>query len=110
MKTVSRRFGISTLTSLRLFTRALCTRIMSWVSAACGADGRPSVLFAGLINGLRPGSWASSPRYVPLMARRFPFLDRVGPFLSGRALRNRAISYGPVVKRRLKGPWRTPGP
>src|SRR6266496_2713303 len=37
VKTVSRRFGISTLTSLRLFTRAPCTRITSWLSATCGA-------------------------------------------------------------------------
>ncbi len=39
---VSRRFGISTLTSLRLLTRAPCTRISSWLSAAGGA-----FLFAG---------------------------------------------------------------
>src|SRR6185503_21228936 len=32
--------GISTVMSLRLFTRAPCTRIMSWLSAACGAGGR----------------------------------------------------------------------
>ena len=35
---VSRRFGISTLTSLRLFSRAPCTRIISWLSAMCCAD------------------------------------------------------------------------
>ncbi len=35
VNTVSRRFGISTLTSLRLLTRAPCTRIRSWLSAAC---------------------------------------------------------------------------
>src|SRR4029079_2015258 len=34
VNTVSRRLGISTLTSLRLFTRAPCTRIWSWLSAA----------------------------------------------------------------------------
>ena len=34
VNTVSRRFGISTLTSLRLFTRAPCTRIRSWLSAS----------------------------------------------------------------------------
>src|SRR4051794_25662341 len=33
VNTVSRRFGISTLTSLRLFTRAPCTRMRSWLSA-----------------------------------------------------------------------------
>ena len=37
VNTVSRRFGISTLMSLRLFTRAPCTRIRSWLSATCGA-------------------------------------------------------------------------
>ena len=35
VKTVSRRFGSSTLTSLRLFSRAPCTRIRSWLSAGC---------------------------------------------------------------------------
>jgi hypothetical protein len=35
VNTVSRRFGISTLTSLRLFTRAPTTRIRSWLSAGC---------------------------------------------------------------------------
>ena len=35
VKTVSRRLGISTLTSLRLFSRAPCTRITAWLSAAC---------------------------------------------------------------------------
>src|SRR6201985_175226 len=33
VNTVSRRFGISTLTSFRLFSRAPCTRIRSWLSA-----------------------------------------------------------------------------
>src|SRR5687767_10099537 len=37
VNTVSLRFGISTLTSLRLFTRAPCTRIRSWRSATCSA-------------------------------------------------------------------------
>src|SRR3954454_264453 len=37
VNTVCRRFGISTLTSLRLFTRAPRTRIRSWLSAACTA-------------------------------------------------------------------------
>src|SRR6187431_536498 len=43
VKTVSRRFGISTLTSLRLFSRAPWTRIRSCRSAA----GTPSPLLAG---------------------------------------------------------------
>ncbi len=49
VNTVSRRFGISMLTSLRLFTRAPCTRIRSWLSATCGAGDRVSVLVAVLI-------------------------------------------------------------
>src|SRR6478736_4334511 len=36
VNTVSRRFGSSTLTSLRLFTRAPWTRIRSWLSAVDG--------------------------------------------------------------------------
>src|SRR4051794_13537453 len=38
VNTVSRRFVISMLTSWRLLTRAPCTRIRSWLSAACGAS------------------------------------------------------------------------
>src|SRR4051794_11152763 len=49
VNTVSRRFGISTLTSLRLFTRAPCTRIASWLSAAWRARCRVWVLVAVLI-------------------------------------------------------------
>src|SRR5882724_9260897 len=40
VNTVSRRFGISTLTSLRLFSRAPCTRIRSWLSAAWSSGDR----------------------------------------------------------------------
>src|SRR5947208_12079434 len=49
VNTVSRRFGSSMLMSLRLFTRAPCTRIRSWLSAACSAGGCVSVLVAVLI-------------------------------------------------------------
>src|SRR5208283_2262133 len=49
VNTVSRRFGISTLTSLRLFTRAPCTRITSWLLATCSAGGCVSGLVAMLI-------------------------------------------------------------
>src|SRR6185436_2618551 len=49
VNTVSRRFGISTLTSLRLFTRAPCTRIRSWLSATCRAGDCESVFVAKLI-------------------------------------------------------------
>src|SRR3954469_5238837 len=37
VNTVRRRFGISMLTSLRLLTRAPCTRIRSWASAMCSS-------------------------------------------------------------------------
>ena len=49
VNTVNRRFGISTLTSLRLFTRAPVTRIRSWLSARCSAGDWVSVLVAVLI-------------------------------------------------------------
>src|SRR5438132_2274121 len=49
VNTVSRRFGSSTLTSLRLFTRAPCTRIRSWRSATRSAGDCASVLVAMLI-------------------------------------------------------------
>src|SRR6476619_3314466 len=48
VNTVSRRFGISMLTSLRLFTRAPWTRIRSWWSASCVAAACVSVLVAML--------------------------------------------------------------
>src|SRR3712207_4917793 len=50
VNTVSRRFGISTLTSLRLFTRAPSTRIRSWLSAGCPTADCWSVLVAMLID------------------------------------------------------------
>ena len=50
VNTVSRRLGSSTLTSLRLFSRAPCTRIRSWLSATCSAGGPISVL-AGILTG-----------------------------------------------------------
>jgi hypothetical protein len=54
VKTVSRRLGISTLTSLRLFTRAPCTRIRSWLSATWAADCSRASLVAGLIEAQPP--------------------------------------------------------
>src|SRR2546423_6196493 len=66
VNTVSRRFGISTLRSLRLFTRAPCTRIRSWLSATCNAGDCGSVLVAVLIGSpsvLRARSWTG--RGVP---------------------------------------------
>ncbi|GGY38087.1 hypothetical protein GCM10010384_51510 [Streptomyces djakartensis] len=51
------------LTSLRLFSRAPCTRITSWLSATCGPDDMAFVLVAMLI-GLplfyEPGSGGAS--------------------------------------------------
>src|SRR4051794_38623804 len=57
VNTVSRRLGISTLTSLRLFSRAPCTRIRSWLSAACSAADWVSVLGAVLILSPPVGVW-----------------------------------------------------
>ena len=54
MNTVSRRFGSSMLTSLRLFTRAPCTRIRSWLSATCSAGDRVSSSSASLIGPEQP--------------------------------------------------------
>src|SRR3954452_5122142 len=47
---VSRRFGISTLTSFRLFTRAPVTRIMSWLSATCSTELMSVCSSAGLVD------------------------------------------------------------
>src|SRR6478609_1979922 len=46
VNTVSRRLGSSTLTSLRLLTRAPWTRIRSWRSAPCWGADRRSVVAA----------------------------------------------------------------
>src|SRR5215469_11520891 len=48
VNTVSRRLGSSTLTSLRLFSRAPWTRIMSWLSATLRPTGCARVL-AGMV-------------------------------------------------------------
>src|SRR5690349_9514777 len=61
VNTVSRRFGISTLTSLRLFSRAPCTRIRSWLSATCSAGDCASVLVALLIVSPHPRCCDSAP-------------------------------------------------
>ena len=45
VNTVSRRLGISTLTSFRLFSRAPWTRMRSWVSAGCWLE---VAMFAGM--------------------------------------------------------------
>src|SRR3954452_20417045 len=64
---VSRRFGISKLTSWRLFTRAPRTRMRSWLSATCVAGGCGSILAAILIvsPSVRQCSAASGRRGFP---------------------------------------------
>src|SRR5215472_7524736 len=59
VNTVSARFGISTLMSLRLFWRAPCTRISSRPAAVCGAGGCVSALVAMLI--VSPSARRHSP-------------------------------------------------
>src|SRR5919107_1712110 len=53
VNTVSRRLGNSTLTSLRLFSRAPCTRITSWLSARCG-DALSVLVAIFLLSSFRP--------------------------------------------------------
>ena len=70
VKAVSRRFGSSTLTSLRLFTRAPCTRIRSWVSAVLG----PGFAAAGFVAALlivTPPSGRVGTRATSLKAPRW---------------------------------------
>src|ERR1700682_2505655 len=62
VNTVSPRFGISMLTSLRLFSRAPCTRIRSWLPATLSAGECVSVRVAVLIVRCRLcRSWLRSP-------------------------------------------------
>src|SRR5260221_419118 len=60
VNTVSRRFGISTLMSLRLFTRAPCTRIRSWRSARGSSGDFVSVLVA--MPRVSPSRWQGHQR------------------------------------------------
>src|SRR5580700_7022525 len=67
---VSRRFGISTLTSLRLFWRAPCTRITSCRSATSKAADCVPVLVAMLfmppsVLGASPGAAAATVLCLP---------------------------------------------
>src|SRR5215218_6832605 len=57
VNTVSRRFGISMLTSLRLFSRAPYTRIRSWLSARQSAGDCVSIIVAMLIESPSRGRW-----------------------------------------------------
>src|SRR3954451_19117698 len=58
VKAVSRRLGSSTLRSLRLFSRAPCTRIRSWRSAVCTSAPR------GARDELTPGVGMGVPEVV----------------------------------------------
>src|SRR6187549_3521861 len=73
VNTVSRRFGSSTLTSRRLFTRAPCTRMRSWRSATGGGADGASVVVA-MVMGLSVGGNGSpsspAPPAAGLEARR----------------------------------------
>src|SRR6202022_2706387 len=119
VNTVSRRFGISTLTSLRLFTRAPCTRIRSWLSAACSAGDCVSVLVAmlivspsvrrGRLRGLRRRRLARSNqlRAVRLVLLRFgpwslwaPATRRARP---RRQTNQRPSRIGPAAAQRAGG-------
>jgi len=66
VNTVSLRFGSSTLTSLRLFTRAPVTRIRSWVSATCG------VTDSGAVAVLIRGSWGREAQRTSKMRIMLP--------------------------------------
>src|SRR6188474_3209907 len=65
---VSRRLGISTLTSLRLFSRAPWTRIRSWLSAT-GGDGVSAVADVVPLIGSSP---SRSVALLELLARAAP--------------------------------------
>jgi hypothetical protein len=56
VNTVRRRLGSSTLMSLRLFSRAPCTRISPWLSATCCAVGCDVVLVAMIVVSASLGS------------------------------------------------------
>src|SRR5215469_549184 len=51
VNTVSRRLGIATLTSFRLFTRAPWTRIRSWLSAGCWLEEAMFAIISSSIDG-----------------------------------------------------------
>src|SRR3954467_15570544 len=106
VNTVSRRFGISTLTSLRLFTRAPSTRIRSCRSAACGSVVGASGLTAVLI-GLPWSAPGSSAQFLDAdhVARRVgggPVPDRVG--LLGRLLDDLGVAGLHLVEHGVQVP------
>src|SRR5919112_4224085 len=68
VKTDSRRLGSSTLTSFRLFSRAPCTRIRSWLSATSSAGDCVSVFVAVVIVSLHPLRWGRGVLAITLAA------------------------------------------
>src|SRR4051794_3393372 len=113
VNTVRRRFGISTLRSLRLLTRAPCTRITSWLSAPRNAGDCESVLVAmrtvsptGRRSGLRDadeiarGVTERAVSRAPWLGRRL--LEHLG---AGRAdLLERRVEVVGAEDRRLDRP------
>src|SRR3954471_1303741 len=90
VNTVSRRFGSSTLTSLRLFSRAPCTRIQSWLSATGSADDWLPVFVAVLV------AVSMAITLAAARDRRFSIPDR-----SCRASRRRSGAPGAGGRARL---------
>src|SRR4051794_9615331 len=80
VNTVSLRFGISTLTSLRLFSLAPCTRISSWLSATCDVDDACSFL-AMLVDSpvLSTVAVENGQNHVYRMARSVVAFSRLRP-------------------------------
>src|SRR5487761_1593255 len=96
VNTVSRRFGISTLMSLRLFTRAPWPRIRSWLSATWSVGGCRSDLVTMLIG-------APSRGRARLSARRHPQECADPRLVNGGQLcqRERGRPHGALVEVRF---------
>src|SRR3954453_21273420 len=73
VNTVSRRFGISRLTSLRLCSRAPCTRIRAWLSAVCSTGDCVLVLVAMLIVGASVQVSIGDARLDPAILEHYPW-------------------------------------
>ena len=102
VNTVRRRFGISMLMSLRLFSRAPCTRIRSWLSATCSAGDcvsvargnahRVSICYAGR---LPRSPSASLWLYLTSFERGRPLaVPRPGPALIGPRAARATVAVG----------------
>src|SRR6201996_5594260 len=81
VNTVSRRLGIATLTSFRLFSRAPWTRIRSWLSAACWLEEAMFAFISSSIDGLlkdprrRVGAPTGRADHVPEVSIGQPHSD-----------------------------------